>query len=82
MSKIQGDNNWLVDRLSEFGEENERLKYSMPTPVKQESPMKSTARTQVINEMKQTSQALKDFEIARTKLIENFEKAPGMLTPK
>ena len=28
MEKLQSDNNWLVDRLSEFGEENEKLKTS------------------------------------------------------
>jgi chromosome segregation ATPase len=60
ISKMANDNNWLVDRLAELGQENQRLK--------DQSPKKND----MINELKATSNAFKGFENARSKLLHHF----------
>jgi hypothetical protein len=80
----------LVERLSDFGKENEFLRAKSDDPEQDQelspmpkaaastqqpiSPIKSELRSQVLREMKQTSKAMREFEIARSRLMENFER--------
>ena len=63
ISKLANDNNWLVDRLAELGQENQRLK-DFSSPKKQE----------MISELRATSNAFKGFENARSKLLYHFNE--------
>jgi hypothetical protein len=69
IAKLAGDNNWLVDRLSDLGKENQRLKED----VKTFSPRKIDE--DAINDLRAASTALKGFEDARSKLLTHFSDA-------
>lgn len=64
--KLTSDNNWLVDRLAELGREIHKLRKDgrslTPNKVKEE----------VISDLKAASNALKEFEEARNKLMSQF----------
>ncbi|OMJ87048.1 hypothetical protein SteCoe_11289 [Stentor coeruleus] len=64
--KLTSDNNWLVDRLAELGREIHKLRKDgrslTPNKVKEE----------VISDLKAASNALKEFEDARNKLMSQF----------
>jgi len=66
ISKMANDNNWLVDRLAELGQENQKLRET-------QSPKKF--RDDSINELKATSNAFKGFENARNKLFYQFNES-------
>lgn len=66
ISKMANDNNWLVDRLAELGQENQKLREAR-------SPKKF--RDDSINELKATSNAFKGFENARNKLLYQFNES-------
>lgn len=66
ISKMANDNNWLVDRLAELGQENQKLKEN-------QSPKK--LRDDTLNELRATSNAFRGFENARNKLLYQFNES-------
>jgi hypothetical protein len=76
LEKANTDNAWLVERLTEFGRENDYLKSQVSTPVKQVPvpvPIKNDQLyKKVWQDIKGTSQALKQFEEARDRLVQHF----------
>ncbi|CAG9327082.1 unnamed protein product [Blepharisma stoltei] len=77
IGKLSTDNNWLVDRLGDFGKENDTLKAAIysktPTPKK----IREDAHRKTHSELKSTSKAMKEFEDARDKLIEKMNISEG-----
>jgi hypothetical protein len=65
IAKLTSDNNWLVDRLSEFGKA-QRV-------AEPRSTAQGKLKTDVINDLKAASNALKEFEEARDKLLSQFD---------
>lgn len=64
--KLTSDNNWLVDRLADLGKENHKLREDG------RSPTPSRLKEDVINDLRTASNALKEFEEARDKLMSQF----------
>ena len=64
--KLTSDNNWLVDRLADLGKENHKLKGDgkSPTPNK--------IKEDIYSDLRNASNALKEFEEARDKLLSQF----------
>ena len=63
VNKLANDNDWLVDRLSELGQENLRLKEAM-------SPKRIIEDEYA--ELKATSNAMKEFENSRSRIFYKF----------
>lgn len=63
VNKLANDNDWLVDRLADLGQENHRLMQEL-------SPSK--LRDEDIAELKATSNAFKEFENSRSKIFYKF----------
>jgi hypothetical protein len=72
VAKLNADNDWLVERLAEFGKENDRLRRSGSPNGKSESFNK-----QVREDIHATSAALKGFESARDRLMQQFRSSQG-----
>ena len=64
INKLACDNNWLVDRMAELGQENYRLREEFHSPRK--------VNEETIIELKAASSAMKGFEQARSKLLSQF----------
>ena len=63
VSKLANDNDWLVDRLADLGQENHRLMQELsPSKLKEED----------LAELKATSNAFKEFENFRSKIFYKF----------
>lgn len=63
VNKLANDNDWLVDRLSELGQENLRLKEGLsPKRTKEDD----------YAELKATSNAMKEFENSRSRIFYKF----------
>ena len=58
VNKLTSDNNWLVDRISEVGKENESIKRSM----------RASAIKETITDLDTSSSVLKSFEASRERL--------------
>lgn len=63
VQKLCNDNDWLVDRLADLGQENHRL-------MQEISPSK--LRDEDLAELKATSNAFKEFENSRSKIFYKF----------
>jgi len=68
-SKLTADNDWLIERLAEFGKENERLKRQSGSP---QSVKPETLHKQVMDDIRSTTLMMKDFESARDRLVKQF----------
>lgn len=69
VGKMGADNDWLVERLAEFGKENDRLKRKATgSPLSKSEGLNSQVREAI----ESTSDALKDFESARDRLVKQF----------
>ena len=64
--KLSSDNDWLVDRLAELGKEYHKLRDDG------RSPTPNRLKEEVINDLRAASNALKEFEEARDKLMSQF----------
>jgi chromosome segregation ATPase len=65
VNKLANDNDWLVDRLSELGQENLRLRgQASPKRVKEDN----------YADLKITSNAMKEFENSRSKIFYKFSE--------
>ena len=64
--KLTSDNNWLIDRLAELGKHSHKIQGDG------RSPTPSRIKEEVINDLKTASNALKEFEEAREKLMSQF----------
>lgn len=68
VSKLSADNDWLIERLADFGKENEKLKRQQSgQPIRADG-----FHSQVMEDIKTTSFALKGFETARDRLLRQF----------
>jgi hypothetical protein len=72
VAKLNADNDGLVERLAEFGKENDRLRRSGSPNEKSESLNK-----QVREDIYATSAVLKGFESARDRLMLQFRCSQG-----
>lgn len=65
LNKLTSDNNWLVDRISELGKENENIKNSM----------KASAIKDTINDLNASTSVLKSFEASRERLKQKLSES-------
>ena len=81
--KLVTDNAWLVDRLTEFGKENEKLRLAASAPPQTTtvylSPAKPVGKLhkQVWDDIRSTAATLKEFEEARETLMRKLEQGEG-----
>lgn len=69
VTKLSADNDWLVERLAEFGKENDRLKRKGPgSPSGKDEGFHLKVRESIYA----ATDALKDYEAARERLVEQF----------
>ncbi|CAG9318192.1 unnamed protein product [Blepharisma stoltei] len=80
--KSINDNNWLVDRIAELGQEIDKLRYLKGSPVKvvmTPSPAPSgrneALQKKIWRDMRGTARALQEFEKSREKLIQHFQES-------
>lgn len=77
--KLTTDNAWLVERLTEFGKENEKLRLAVSAPQKSTtvylSPSKPAGKLhkQVWEDIRATAATLRDFEEARDELLRKLQ---------
>ena len=77
--KMSTDNAWLVDRLTEFGRENEKLRLAVSAPPKAAtvyiSPAKPAGKLhkQVWEDIRATAATLREFEEARDQLLRKLQ---------
>ena len=64
-SKLTCDNNWLIERISEIGKENENMKNNMKTATVHET----------LNELNASSSVLKSFEVSRERLKKKLSES-------
>ena len=66
ITKLACDNNWLVDRMAELGQENYRLREEYNSP--------NRANEDNFLELKAASSAMKGFEQARSRILSQFSE--------
>lgn len=74
LGKLNNDKDWLVERLTEYGKENEKLRYKTPNGrSRQQSPSnREDVYKQVWQDIRANDQAVRSFEDARHRLLEHF----------
>jgi hypothetical protein len=79
LGKINNDKDWLVERLTEYGKENEKLRYRTPNGrSRQQSPTnREDIYKQVWRDIRANDQAVRSFEDARHRLLEHFRVEEG-----
>lgn len=66
LEKVNNDNNWLVDKLAEYGQANDLLQ------SRRQIRKPDLFVRKVWADIRQTSDALREFEESRGRLIEKF----------
>ena len=66
VQKLDSDNRWLAEKLAELSQDNEKLRRASPAPTQE-------LHRQIWADVQQSASALKEFEQARNKLLQQFQ---------
>lgn len=66
IQKLDSDNRWLAEKLADLSQENDKMRRASPAP--------SDLHRQIWADVQQSASALKEFEQARTKLLQQFQE--------
>ena len=65
IQKLDSDNRWLAEKLADLSQENDKMRRVSPAP--------SDLQRQIWADVQQSASALKEFEQARNKLLQQFQ---------